>query len=255
MPLVLAGIFLLWMFTPFRAAAQLSLRNDTVALPFFQIGYAFQITDAHLAERFENVSSVHGGFQYKNRSNWTLGVSGSFLFGGRVVQQGVIESLRTDQGRVINASGNLTQVEMSMRGFRAMVSAGKVIRWLGPNPNSGLWLQLGAGLLQHQIHFRYGQSNVPQLDDPYEKGYDRLSNGWAVAPQLTYLRFDNDNFINFKLGLDVSIARTESRRAWNFEENRKIEESRWDLMWGLKAAWVFPIFDKQSRVQRQQDRY
>ena len=230
--------------------AQLSLRNDTVALPFIQVHYLYQQPEADMGNRFDANSAIGGGVYYKNRYNWSYGLTASFLFGGSVREENLFGSIATHDGRLVTSGGRLTTVETDMRGLRVMGSLGKIFPWIGPNPNSGVSLQLGAGLLQHRINFANNQSDVPQIQGDYQKGYDRLTNGFALVPQLTYLRFDNENFINVRAGLDLTLAWTQSRRDWNYAENRAIDEARFDVLIGFKGAWVFPIFDKQSRVQR-----
>jgi hypothetical protein len=248
--LVAGVLFVFGLAQPGEALAQKDLGARSERLPYFHAHYTYNLPQADLGDRFGGFSNVGGGFHFKTISNWTIGLSGSFLFGGTVNEGDILNELRTRNGPLINQGGRLEEVFPRMRGFRAALHVGRIFELLAANPNSGILVQLGGGLLQHHIDFEFTDNALPQLTEERQKGYDRLTNGFALVPQLSYFFLDPDNFWNFTVGIEGTLAFTQNRRSWDFYTNRKIDERRLDAMVALKAAFLFPVFDKQTRMQR-----
>lgn len=100
----------------------------------------------------------------------------------------------------------------------------------------------GAGLLQHKIRIETIGNTVPQLDKEYKKGYDRLSNGLSLHEMIGYYHFGNKHLINFYAGFEFIQAFTENRRSYNFDEMKKDETKRVDLLFGIRAGWMLPVY-------------
>ena len=118
---------------------------------------------------------------------------------------------------------------------------GKVFPLLGPNDNSGLSLQCGVGLLQHNIRLETRQNEVPALEGEYLKGYDRLSNGFTLHQLIGYQFYGNNRLVNFFIGIEGFQAFTQSRRDFNFDLMAKDETKRSDSLYGVKVKWSLPL--------------
>jgi hypothetical protein len=55
---------------------------------------------------------------------------------------------------------------------------------------------------------------------------------------------DKNRRINFFVNLEFTQAFTQSRREFNFNEMRKDNTRRTDLLYGLKIGWIFPVYKK-----------
>jgi hypothetical protein len=211
----------------------------------FQYGYYFPGGD--LSTRYGGASAVGPGIKFKIKRNFTVGAEGLFLFGGKVKLPGLLSGITTkDYGYLIGTTGIFENYSFSERGFLIMGKVGKIIPFKKPNINSGIYLTFGAGALQHKIRIDVDKGAVPQLNEDYQKGYDRLTNGFAISQFVGYRFFGNYKFLNFFAGIEFVEAFTQNRRSWNYDTNSKETGTRTDLMFGIKAGLVIPVYKKQT---------
>jgi hypothetical protein len=236
-------------FAPLLLAAALpalaqrhSVRDTSIALVSVNAGYAYQWPGADMAARFGPNSSISLGAFRKFRSNWLAGAEGSFLFGNKVVEPGMLRNVINSAGQIIDKDGAMADVFLFERGWTAMAYAGRLIPLIGPNPNSGIMLKLGAGYMRHKVRVQTQQNVVPQLEDEYLEGYDRLSAGPAALGYLGYQHFGNRRLVNFHIGVELMAGFTEPLRAFNFDTEQYNTGSRTDLLTGIRAGWSLPIY-------------
>ncbi len=224
--------------------AQVSLRDSSIHMHVVTIGYAFQLPAGDLAERFGWNSMIQGGYYYKFKSQITLGLNGAFLFGNQVKETNMLNALISEGGGIVDQDGKFADIRFYERGFHFSLTAGKMISWNKPNPNSGILILAGAGLLQHKIRIETIGNTVPQLNKEYKKGYDRLSNGLSLHEIIGYYYFGNKHLVNFYVGLEFIQAFTQNRRSFNYDEMRKDDRKRTDLLFGLRAGWMLPLYKR-----------
>lgn len=208
------------------------------------IGYQFPGGD--LSDRFGNNFSAGGIFQWKLRSNWILGVSCNFLFSDEVKERNFLDQYMTPDGHIIDGNGQYASVLLYERGLNIDLKVGKIFSFLGPNPNSGLMTTLGVGYLQHKIKFDPLDSPIPFLDGDYAKGFDRFSSGVSFTEFIGYMNFSNKKLVNFFAGIEFTQAFTKNRRNMNFDTGMKDDNSRTDLLYGIRLGWVFPLYKRES---------
>ncbi|MCX6291309.1 MAG: hypothetical protein NT126_06045 [Bacteroidetes bacterium] len=230
------------------ASAQFSVRDSSVSFVMLGGTFAYQIPGGDMAKRFGNNFNVGGTFQWKTKKNWIFGIDGEFLFSERVKETNILDKISTSQGYIIGEDGFYADILLYERGLMFSAKAGKIFPVIGPNPNSGLVVTLGAGLLQHKIRIEDKRNSAPQLSDEYKKGYDRLTNGLSVTEFLGYVNFSNRRMVNFMGGFEFTQAFTKNRRDFNFDTMEKDTKSRLDLLFGFRFAWLIPIY---KRVPRQ----
>jgi hypothetical protein len=196
-----------------------------------------------LAERFGIGHKMGVGYTFKSKKNWLISAEAGSLFGAPV-KENPLDSIASSTGFIINGEGFMEIIQLQQRGFSASVQAGILIPAEKINPNSGFVAMIGAGFIQHRIHFNYSGGYVFQLDGEYLKGYDRLTNGATLNQTIGFLHLDNKNRVNFLLGLDLVQGFTQNRRSWNFDTMERDDRKRLDLQFGLRISWVFPVFDR-----------
>ena len=211
-------------------------------VPGFYAASALQIPGGDMAVRFGNNMTIGGGFRWKTKANWTLSLEGAYLFGGTIHESGILDGLKDDFGNVINSYGELATVKMFERGYHTSGRVGRIINLPGSNANSGLWVELGAGFLEHWIRIENPGNNIPQLMGDYRKGYDRRSNGLALTQFIGYSHLSANQRTNFFFGIEFCQAFTQNRRNTNFDTGLKDTKGRRDFFYGLKIGWVFPIY-------------
>ena len=225
-----------------KIKAQHSIRDSIITFPMIGATFAYQFPGGNIAERFGNNYNVGSVFQWKLHRNWIIGIEGSFLFGDNVKERNILDKYFTPDGNIINGNGQYSTVSLSERGFNIEIKGGKIIPLIGPNKNSGLLTTLGIGYLQHKILIETPDSPIPYLEGEYRKGYDRLCSGISISEFLGYSNFSNNKLINFYFGFEFTQAFTKNRRVLNFDTGQRDNNSRIDLLTGLRIGWVFPIY-------------
>ena len=172
-----------------------------------------------LSQRFGFCSDVGMNISFKVKNNWLIGVEGAYIFGSRVKEDPISNSigLYSFPGQIIGSDGTLLTPGLQMSGFEIALRIGKIIALSKKHPNSGIQVSLAPGFMQHKIQIVAATNNYPQLDPTYKKGYDRLTNGPMVAGYIGYLFLERKKFLSFYGGVDFAMGFTQNRRSWNFD--------------------------------------
>lgn len=228
------------------ASAQHGMQDTSIILVPLTISYAYQIPGGDLAERFGHNSNLGLSAAVKFKSNYSLGLEGSYLFGDKVLDRSVLREMMTSNGVVVNQDGEPAAILLFERGYTISVFAGKVIPVVGPNPNSGILLKLGAGWMWHKLLIQHQNDVLPALEGDYLKGYDGLVAGPMGTFFVGYQHLGNNRLINFVVGFEVNVAFTRSLRPWDFAKGKADEGSRVDGLNGLRFGWTFPIYKRRD---------
>ena len=233
------------------SSAQVNLRDTTIGMAMFYATYSYQFPGGDLAKMFGSNSSIGGGFQYKFRSNWIIGAEGNYLFGSTVkIADTLLKMISTSQGLVIDQNGYMAGINFYERGYSIYGKIGKIFPvypTLAPNRNCGLTVMLGGGYFQDRIRLHNPDGNTPQINNDYEKGYDRLNAGFALNASLGYLFMSNTRLLNFYLGFEFVQAWTKSKRQYDFDL-MKYDNTRYSSQfYGLKVCWFVPIYARKPK--------
>ena len=182
----------------------------------------------------------------KTRGNWLLAAEGGFMFGNKIVEPGILRNVINSAGQVVDQEGEMADIFLYQRGWSTFFTVGRLFPILGPNPNSGLMVKLGGGYLRHKIRVQTQKNEVPQLEDEYVEGYDRLSGGPAGLLYLGYQHIGNRRLINFHIGLELQAGLTQALRAYNFDTEQFNTAERVDLLSGLRVGWSLPIYKQRD---------
>lgn len=218
-----------------------TIEDSALCVPMVSLSYSFQIPGGDLAKRFGHSNSFGASFMVKTKSNLLLGIDGNFLFGSYVKEDGILDSISTSNGQVIDNFGEYAGINFFERGFYINAKIGKIFPVFGPNKNSGLLINTNFGLLQHKIRIDNDGNNTPGILHDYAKGYDRLTNGLAISEFFGYMYFGNNGRINFYAGLELTQAWTKNRRSWNFDTMQKDNMLRHDYIYAFKFGWIITL--------------
>ena len=229
--------------------AQSGIRDTSIAMVPITLSYAYQVPGGDLADRFGPNHNVGLSASIKFKSNYSLGVEGSFLFGNNVVDRNILSGMVTSNGVVVDQEGHPASILLFDRGYSIMAFGGKLIPVAGPNPNSGMLLKVGGGYLRHRLLIESQNNVVPALEGEYAKGYDRLTAGPAALLFVGYQHLSNNRRVNFLVGFEMLLGFTSSLRPFNFDSGRPGDSGRMDFLSGLRAGWTLPIY--KARDDRQ----
>lgn len=238
-----ACLFFLFFFAIASMKAQIKL-SEKQSLPLLAVNGAIQIPGGAIQQRFGTNFSIGLDLLYKTKKNILFGPYGHFLFGGNVKEDSIFRNIETVNGYVINQDGRYGEVRLYERGFNIGARIGKIIPIMGPNPNSGLLFTVGIGVLQHKIRIQNLTNDIPQLNDAYKKGYDRLTNGICINEFIGYFRLDNKKRINYYAGFEFNQAFTKNRRSYNFDTMAPDNRAYFDMLNGFRIGIIIPFYAK-----------
>lgn len=206
----------------------------------------FDLPAADMERRFGHSFRLGPSLLYKTESNWMFGAKADFIFGNRVKEDSLMHNIRDRDGYFINSDGERIGLGIYERGYLIGLQAGKIFPINKSNPDNGWLIMTGAGFIQHKISFFDQGKTIPQIRDDYKKGYDRLSNGWYLEQFAGYNMFDKRGLLNFHIGLNLTAGFTQGRRDFLYDVMRKDDETRIDLLFGVRGGWYIPIFKRKN---------
>ncbi len=229
-----------------KPAAKLDLRNSVL----FCANYARQVPVGILAKRFGGSNSVGFTTAYKFGRNFQVQAGINTFFSGKVKESGVFDSMKGSTGYLLDVNGTYAEVRMYERGYHWHVDFGKIIPLNKFERNSGILITGGLGFMQHKIKFIYQRTVLPQLDDGYYKGYDRLTNGLMARGFIGYQRIDPENMLNFMAGIEVLNGFTKNRRDFNYDTRMTDNTKRNDLLIGLKVGIMVSLAGRVAGTKK-----
>lgn len=228
---------------PLPSYGQVNVKDSVIFSPLIDFSYSFQIPGGDLAQRFGNHSEIGVSFLIKTHKNFLYGVDWNYLFGDEVKEDSIADGFRDEYGGILANNGLYSQVYFTERGFSLSAKFGKIFSVLSPNPNSGIMVLVGVGILQHKIKIEDRFNEVPLLSgDNYYAGYDRLTNGVMFTEFIGYRLLSTRRLINVFGGFEFSQALTKNRREVNFDTGLKDSHQRHDLQMGVKIGFTLPLY-------------
>jgi len=206
--------------------------------------YGIQTPFADLRERFGFFNSIGAGVWYKVPAQISIGFSVRPFFGSRVFEPNLLGDMAGPSGSPIDQNGMLQMVRAYMRGYQTQLQIGRLVP-VSANTQSGIHLQAGLGFLQHKIKFSYDERTLPQLNKPYQYGYDRLCNGLTTSAAITLQHVDVKNGLSGFFGLEYVMGFTENRRNMNFPTQSAEKGRRGDHYISFKGGILIPVFRKK----------
>ncbi len=239
------------LYTIFLIFLSLSLYGQKEKLPFdsykswdFQISYGIQTPVGELAKRFGYNLNIGGTIRHRwTKQRYFAGVEAYYLFGRRV-KENTVAWLYNEEGHIFgwSADGGFdVPLLLRARGFYTGISGGRLFS-LNERHTNYLRIGLGAGFLQHKIHFVDDSRSLAQLFGDYGKGLDRLTYGWALHEGLAFEHMSPKNRFNYFLALEMTEGFTRNRRSWNYDTMERDTHLRLDMLVGLRFGYFFSYY-------------
>lgn len=258
---ILIPLFLLGSLCQIFAQSGKDIMKDPIPVAMFQVTYAFELPALDTRDLYGITHSIGGSFVYKTESNWLFTANGNFITGNRIKEDRVTifgEGITTEYGEIIGGSGSMAELTIDQRGFHAQVEAGKLFS-LGPNPNSGIFVQGGVGYLRTRIRADYQETllNKPyQIAGDYQYGYDRMRGGPAFHFETGYLYLSDNRLLNLSIALEMTYARTRDLRDYDFRVFNGVQVGYDpdyiyhkphynDFYYGIRVTWNIPTYQRQ----------
>lgn len=225
-----------------------SLKDTSLQIHFASLHFGYQIPGGDIADRYGNSGYAGVSYLFKLKSNWVFETQFDYIYGENYKEGEIFTNITTHEGLFFTEDGGFLEVTQRESGFFGGIKLGKIIPVCVKNPNSGILIQAGAGLLQYKT-FLEGNDDIPAIDKDHIKGYDRLTNGLAINQFIGYLYFDERSRVNFFAGFEFFQAWTSNRRDYDYYTMGKINDDRRDFLYSFKFGWIIPF------SQRSPDKY
>lgn len=207
-----------------------------------------------MAKRFGLSYRFGPALTYKTEKNWIFGVKYDFLVGNKIKEDSFIVNIKDKysgsfNGKVfqaLNGSGQRVGIPVYERGYMWGVQVGKIVAVKKGERDNGIMFLTTLGMMQHWINIYNRDKDVPELQGDYIKGYDRKTGGWFIDEYVGYAYFAKNKFLNFNIGIDIAWGFTQGQRAYLFDVGRADDKKRNDVLLGLRAGWMLPVFKRRS---------
>lgn len=227
-----------------KLSAQVNVSDSAVFAPLFHATVGFHLPSGDLESRFGNFATLGGGMVFKTKKNLLWGVESHFQYGNQVKETSMLNWLRANNGEIINLAGRYASVFYFQRGIDACFTVGKIIPVFGPNKNSGIRINFGAGYWQHRVKIEDAEGGVFYLRDEYLPGFDRKTGGLLLKEYVGYHHQGDTRIANFSLGFEFNQGFTRSLRDFNYDTQSSDQSQRLDLSFGLRLSWIIPFYKK-----------
>ena len=195
------------------------------------------------------------GCDYKYRSGWTVTLDADLAIGNDNLRQrqARLGDIYGPLGYPLASDGSIAGIEAYNRNLSLRIGIARLIPLLPRNPNSGLLLKASAGWIMQKTAFNqnYTENPVPLLADPYSQLYDNLRNGIILSQSIAFQYMSNYlTYVNLRVSLEISQCLTWSSRPYLIDNlthlNGKDHNRYFDLLYGLKLTWMFPLTGKTT---------
>lgn len=239
-----------------------NIAKEPIPVSMFQATYATQFPGLDTRTDYGFTNTIGGSVIHKTQDNWLFAANGNFIFGNQIKGSRIDllgESITTIYGEVIGGGGLPTSLAFFQRGLHFQAEVGKLFS-LEPNPNSGIFVQVGAGYLWNRLRIEYqieAQNPPYPLMNDYQYGYDKMRGGLALHGEAGYLILSNTRVYNLSVSLEVTYARTKPLRDYDFrvfydengephimgynDKNQRFN----DLYYGIRVGWMIPVYQRQ----------
>ena len=239
-----------------------NIAKEAIPVTMVQVTYAAQFPAFDTRTDYGFTNTIGGSLIHKTQSNWIFTGNGNFIFGNQLKGSRIDllgESITTIYGEVIGGGGLPTSLAFFQRGLHFQAEVGKLFP-MAPNPNSGLFVQFGAGYLWNRtrIDYQIETQNPPYpLMNDYQYGYDRMRGGWSLHGEVGYMVLSNTRIYNFSVSLEATYARTKHLRDYDFrvyydengephinglnDKNQRFN----DFYYGIRIGWMIPMYQRQ----------
>ena len=244
-PFAFSIILFTLIMAPSFSHSQVNVKDSAIRISMIYPTYAFNMPGGDMADRFGFSHQIGAGYMFKGVNNWSFTFESNFIFRDGIKNPSQsLSGIATSDGFIIDEGGVFANVMLLQRGFSIWAKAGKLFPVGWPNPNSGILVQFGGGMLQHKIRIEVPTNSVPALSGDYLKGYDHLCNGPAISQFIGFQHLSNSRKINFFAGFEFTEAYTFSRRSYYFNEMQHADEKRFDMLSSIKIGWYLPFYKK-----------
>jgi hypothetical protein len=224
----------------------LTTRDSTRSVQLWGISPGVNVPLFDLNKRYATFASASVEYTRKSKEGVFYGAWFDAFYGTSVRNTDQMFSGLTDEdGNFMGVNGEFAILQPGLTGGQIGIQVGSLVapRY---NPNSGWVFMQGISLGQTKIGMRDQRSNLPQLQSPFLEGYDRLHRGIYIRSAIKYLHLDNQERINYSIGLTLNLGVSQSVRGFNIDTMMEDSGLKFEGILSANFSWYLPIYAKQE---------
>ena len=232
-----------------KSEAQKNIRDSSVFIPSLSINYSFHMPQSgSISESYGGFHSIGSDANFKLANNFSIGLGFEYHFSESIKDRELyFKEIQNDNGYITDGNGQFAEVFLYQRGFNIQLFGGYQFNILAPNPNSGLYVQMGVGFMQYHTRIENPGLTANAVIGDYAKMYDRLRNGFSSTQVLGYRYMGNRNLSNFFIALEFTEAWTDNRRTYNADLTDSQLGKKLDFVVGVKVGWLIPFYGRAPK--------
>jgi len=240
----------------FQGFSQLVLPRQKVdsssLICFLTPNFSYHFSMADLRKEFGNNLSIGTDICLKTKSNWSIDLGFKYYFKDRdAVNSTIVDNTfqhitaklsNGDPIFITNSGIASSEIQVGFRGISFHLQGGKIIPLSKKFHNSGIWVKLGMGVMQHYLYIKNPEDQVPALEAAYRKGYDRLTLGFSLNQFIGYMHLTKKNLLCFYGGVEFYEIFARRQREYDFNLMRKDDAKLFESLIGIKIGWIIPLY-------------
>lgn len=236
-------------FFNFIIFSQTELDEKKFGHPILSFNYSLNQPIFNWKERYGIFNSIGGQMGYKTKRNWLFQIEGSFIFGNKIIESNILDNLKDSYGNITDDQGNIATTPLFSRGYTSSLLIGKLFTFGNKEIENGLLINFGLGFLSYKYRIETNSVNIPQIENDYLKGYDRLTSGILLSQFLGYQYVSTKSLYNFYVGAYFQQGLTKNQRSIFFDQPNELVSNkiRFDGSYGLKLGWNIPFFNDKPK--------
>ncbi len=218
-------------------------KNEEKSWILMHVAATYSVNAGDWADRYPAYTALPLRLEYYHKNKYTLGADFSFYLGSQVNSAGMFPGMTDEDGALRDNNGYPAVVRYYMRGWSSRAYALRIIPLNRNTKKEARWsMQLGGGLgyTRHYTKFNFDLDMVPQLEDEYLGGYDRLTAGTQLFEQIRFQYLDNSS-VSLSAGFEFLQGFTKHQRAYDFTTRSPQNQGYFDLGIGAFIGVIIPI--------------
>ncbi|MCQ2263496.1 MAG: hypothetical protein MJZ70_04365 [Bacteroidales bacterium] len=221
--------------------------DTTTTMVWGSASFGYQWPFGTLKETFKSNMDLGVDVTLKTKSNWTYSVAFNYYFGAKLRDQAAVvgPDMLTSNHDLIDGNGMKATIYFEGRYWGIGAGVGKIFP-VGKWRNSGFWVKINASYFEHKIRINDPDNQIPQLADPYRKGYDQYSRGFCLSQFVGYMFMRKVRVASFYAGIEISEIWSKSGRNFSIPLMHKDESNKFSVLLGPKVGWIIPLYEKRK---------
>ncbi|MEM4326536.1 MAG: hypothetical protein QXU40_04490 [Candidatus Pacearchaeota archaeon] len=226
---------------------QISLKDSCANIGYFHFGAGIGNPAGSWSKKYGIIPQVGLELGFKSKKNWSITGNFGFIYTDKVkIRPQLFQDIDTFDGLLIDTNGELVFPDVTAQGWAFGARFGKTFSslfWKDPNPNSGIFIEIGYLAIRHKLNIQVPQTLPIMLND-YLKGYDRLTLSQGTAFLLGYRFFNNKRLLNFTAYMEFDILSSKNLRGYNYDTRSYDNSPKLDVLSSIKIMWCLPLYQR-----------